>query len=41
MYWCLVDLVLNKPPQEKKSCGARSGDLAGHVMYGDPVPVVC
>ena len=32
MYWCPVDLVLNKPPHKKKSGGVRSGDLAGHVM---------
>ena len=36
---CPVDLVLNKPPQEKKSDGVRSGDLAGHVMYGEPLPI--
>ena len=30
-YWCPVDLVLNKPPQEKKSVGVRSGDLAWDV----------
>ena len=33
MYWCPVDLVLNKLQQGK------SGDLAGHVMYGDPFPI--
>ena len=38
MYWCPVDLVLNKHPQEKSS-DVRSGNLAGHVMYGDPLPV--
>ena len=39
-YWCPVHLVLNKPsPHKKKSCGAMSGDLAGHVMYGDPLPI--
>ena len=32
MYWCPVDLVLNKPPTRKKSGGVESGDLAGHVM---------
>ena len=26
-------------PHKKKSGGVRSGDLAGHVMYGDPPPV--
>ena len=38
-YWCPVDLVLNKPPQKKILGGIRSGDLAGHVMYGDPLPI--
>ena len=26
-------------PHKKKSVGVRSGDLAGRVMYGDPLPV--
>ena len=30
-----VDLVINKPPQEK----IRSGVLSGHVMYNDPLPM--
>ena len=33
-----VDLVLNNAKQEK-SGGVRSGDVAGHVMYGEPLPV--
>ena len=32
MYWCPVDLILNKPPQEIINC-VWSGDLAGHVTY--------
>ena len=40
MYWCPVDLVLNKPPGKNQVCG-RSGDLAGHVMYSNPLPIHC
>ena len=34
-----VDLLNKPPPEEKRSGGVRSGDLAGHAMYGDPLPI--
>ena len=33
-----VDLLLNKPPK-KKLGGVMSSDLAGHVIYCDPLPI--
>ena len=38
-YWCAINLILNKPPNRKKLGGVRSGDLAGHVMCGDHLPI--
>ena len=35
---CPVDQVLNKFLQEKPG-NVRSGDVAGYVMHGDPIPI--
>ena len=31
-------MALNKP-HRKKSDGVKAGDLAGHVISGDPLPI--